>query len=128
MERQRKIAAYYLNRISPLDAFRVTQPGLEFENLSERQGFALAGATTYQVMTWHLYDNVTGASERLGPPRTSRERVAPLPLRKLPRPEIQFLMAEIFSLHEQYPSWNTRIHVYLRQTDLGFKVVGVQRG
>lgn len=127
VERQRKIVAYYLNRINPLDEFRVTQSGLEFDNLSERQGLAPAGTTTYRV-TWHLYNNATDVTERLGDPYTSQERVAPLPLRRLPRPEIQFLMAEISSQHERYPSWNTRVQVYLRPTDLGFEVVGVERG
>jgi len=127
LERQRKTVVYYLNRVNPLDEFQVTDAGLEFENLSERQEFAPADTTTYRV-TWHLYDNVTGGGEPLTEPRTSRQRAAPLPLKTVLRPETQFLLAEIDSLHEDHPSWNTSIRVYLRQTDLGFTVVGVERG
>lgn len=126
VQRQRKTAQYYMNRLNPLDEFEVTGNGLNFANLSERHGFAAEG-TTYQVQ-WSVYDNVDDSRRALGEARDQTARTIALPN----APDVtegrdRFLLAEIHSLHDEHPMWNRRVGVYLRPSGGTFEVVGVER-
>jgi len=124
VERQRKSAQHYMNRVNPLDEFEVTDEGLRFANLSERYGFAEAG-TRYH-MSWSVYDNDTATVRPLTDAATRPDTVLPLPANIAVTGET-YLMAEIRSRHDAFPAWNQPVRVYLRQTDGTFDVVGIER-
>ena len=124
VERQQKSGAYAMARINPLDEFALTSTGLEFVNLAERYGFASA-ATRYET-SWSLFVNGTGAVRGLSEPTTSGDTVLPLPT-DATLTENTFLMAEIRSLHPDFPAWATPVRVYLRPNGGRFDVVGIDR-
>ena len=126
VERQRKTAREYLNRLNPLDEFAVADGRLRFANLAERHGFAAPGAA-YRVQ-WSVYDNGAGSAQQLGDPDEHGRPDLPLP----PAPAVRtggdrFLLAEIRTLHDDHPRWNRRVGVYLRPAGDTFEVVGIER-
>ena len=126
VERQRKTALYYLDRMNPIDEFEVTAGGLAFANLCERYGFAAPGST-YGVQ-WSVYDNAADSLRQLGAASQLPGPLAPLP----PVTDVRagsnlFLHAEIRTLHEGHPRWNRRVGVYLRPVGRTFEVVGIER-
>ena len=38
-----------------------------------------------------------------------------------------FLLAEIYSVHDDHPMWNRRVGIYLRPQGDTFEVVGIER-
>ena len=124
--RQRKTASYYLNRMNPLDEFRLTDEGVAFTNLSERYGYAEPGAT-YDV-TWSIYDNLEDATDPLSAARPTANPLLPLPDHPRFSPDQdRYLVAEIRSQHSQHPAWNTPVRIYLRPAGDTFDVVGIER-
>ena len=126
VERQRKTGREYLNRMNPIDEFRVADGSLRFANLSERYGFAAPGAV-YRVQ-WSIYDNGVDRARSLGAPREQTRTDLPLPR----APEVSpggnlFLLAEIHTQHDDHRRWNRRVGVYLRPVDGTFEVVGMER-
>ncbi len=126
IERQRKTARYYLNRLNPIDEFEVTANGLEFANLSERYGFAEPGST-YRV-EWSVYANGTESLRSLGGSREQSDTRVPLPdASGVSAGSDLFLLAEIRTLHGDHPRWSRPVRVYLRPTGGTFQVVGIER-
>ncbi len=124
VERQRKSARYYMNRVNPIDEFTLSGDTLDFANLSERYGFAEPG-TTYAV-SWSLYDNA--ADGLRGLTTTATQTAASIRLPAEPGLEgDSYLMAEIRSVREDFPAWNQPVRVYLRPTGEGFDLVGIER-
>ena len=113
-----------MNRMNPLDEFKVTGQGLRFVNLSERYGFAAAG-TQYE-MSWSVYDNTTDTVQGLTDTVTSTDALLPLPANTVSAGDT-YLMAEIRSRHDAFPAWSQPVRVYLRSTDATFVVVGIER-
>jgi hypothetical protein len=122
LERQLKCGRFGINALNPLDEFRVRQGALEFVNLSERYGFVV-GETRYEVQ-WFAFDNETGARRELSSKNPQRETRSSLP--RAPSQE-SFLLAEIRSIHADYPHWSQSIGVYLRPGGAGYDVVGIER-
>jgi hypothetical protein len=120
IERQQKCGRFGINAINPLDEFRLSGDALEFTNLSEKYGFVDA-ATRYRI-TWSSYDNERDQRRPL------RDAVTQVAARtELPPGDGNFLLAEIVSMNEDYPHWSTVVGVYLRPTDSGYEIVGVER-
>ena len=124
VERRDKSARYYMNRVNPLDEFQVTDDGLRFANLSERYGFADAGAT-YDV-AWSVFDNVADAVRPLRDTVTRTDTLLPLPAGTALTSDT-YLMAEIRSRHDGFPAWNEPVRVYLRPAGETFTIVGIER-
>ena len=126
IERQRKTAREYLNRLNPLDEFEVADGLLRFANLAERHDFADPGST-YRVQ-WSIYDNGADRLQPLGAPREQTRAALPLPRAFEVRPGgNRFLLAEIRTRHDDHPRWNRRVGVYLRPVGDTFEVVGLER-
>jgi hypothetical protein len=123
LQRQQKCGRFGINAINPLDEFRLAGGALEFTNLSEKYGFVGAG-TRYSV-AWSTYDNETDERQALGGSRTYSDGRL-----ELPEGNGKFLLAEIRSMNEDYPHWNTRVSVYLRpkgRRASGYEIVGIER-
>ena len=101
VERQRKSARKYTNRVNPIDEFKVTAEGLRFANLSERYRFAEPG-TTYEV-AWSVYDNATDTVVPLADPVTRTDTVVPAPANPSLTGDTD-LRAEIRSRYDDFPS------------------------
>ena len=126
IERQRKTAREYLNRMNPLDEFEVTDGRLRFANLAERHGFAEPGST-YRVQ-WSIYDNGADRRQPIGAPGEQTRADLPLPQAPDVRPgSNRFLLAEIRTRHDDHPRWNRSVGVYLRPAGDAFEVVGLER-
>jgi hypothetical protein len=111
VERQKKSGRYAMARMNPLDEFALTNAGLSFVNLAERYGFAAAG-TRYET-SWSLYANDTGTVVDLSEPTTGGDTVLALPT-DAPLTGNSYLMAQIRSLHPDFPAWAAPVRVYLR--------------
>ena len=126
IERQRKTAAYYFDRLNPIDEFVVAPEELRWRNLPESYGFA-GGGTRYRVQ-WSVYDDGTGTTRSLDVAAEVAEPTAPLPAAPDVTPGThRYLLAEIHALNDEHPLWNRRVGVYLRPTADGFDVVGIER-
>jgi hypothetical protein len=121
LERQRKSGRFGINALNPLDEFRIEEGALRFVNLSDRNGF-VEGETSYEIQ-WFAFDNETGNRRELSPKTTQRETSSRLP----PPVAESFLLAEIRSIHSDYPHWATPVRIYLRPRSGGFEVVGIER-
>jgi|TARA_B100002003_G_scaffold222336_1_gene226058 hypothetical protein len=124
VERQIKSARYYINRVNPIDEFEVGADGLRFVNLSERYGFAESG-TAYDV-EWSVYDNGTDGVRGLTDSATQSATTVRLPA----NPGLDgdaYLMAEIRSVHADFPAWNEPVRVYLRPNSATYDVIGIER-
>jgi hypothetical protein len=127
VERQQKCGKWGIELLNPLDEFRVEGGELRFTNLSEEYEFTTKGSTRYQVF-WHLFDN---DAERIV--ASSGPVVVHQPISKLAFGELlisdrdTFLLAQIHSLNESHPNWTQGINVYMRPTEIGYEVVGIER-
>jgi len=122
LARQLKCGRFGINSLNPLDEFRIEEGSLAFVNLSENYGF-VEGETSYQIQ-WFAFDNETGARRELSPATSGRETRSRLPA--APGGE-SFLLAEIRSVHADYPHWSSSIGVYLRPGRAGYEIVGIER-
>ncbi len=128
VERQRESGRFGINGLNPLDHFRLSGRSLEFTNLSEKYGFSDSGSTRYQV-SWSLFDNEK--QERLYSLRSNETLDQSSTV--LPEPERWghdqnlLLLAEVQSLHPEFPHWKQRIGVYLRYDGSRHEVVGIER-
>ena len=126
IERQYKSARHYMDRLNPLDEFEVTSDGLRFVNLAERYGFATS-ETTYSVR-WSVYDDAANTTRPLGDAHDQTATTIAWPSGSaVTDGSDRFLLAEIFSRHDDHPMWNRRVGVYLRSQGATFEVVGIER-
>lgn len=122
LERQKKCGRLGINALNPLDGFRVEQEQLLFENLSESYGFTSSG-TRYEV-SWSAFDNESGTTTPLTVASTYDVRRIPLPELGAGR---AMLCADVASLNSEFPHWKRSVRVYLRPSETGYEVVGLQR-
>ncbi len=126
IQRQLKCGRTGINAVNPLDDFRVVNEALEFTNLSEKYGFSESG-TNYRI-GWHVFNNDDGSVESLRAPLTQSETRLALPRSEYGGSQTNlFLLAEIESLHDDFPHWAEPVRVTLRPGTEGYDVVGIQR-
>ncbi len=118
LRRRDKILRRYLSALSPLDAFRVEEGVLTFENPGERHGLGHVAAYEYQ---WLAFDNDSGVMQEIGVPATVAAPRIPLP-----EARVAHALVRIAARSAQQPGWAKPVLVYVR---LGATptVVGVER-
>jgi hypothetical protein len=127
VERQQKCGKWGIELLNPLDEFRVEGEELQFTNLSEHYGFSTKGSTRYQVF-WHLFDNDSQRIVASSGPVTATQPSCSLAFREpFLADDKKFILAEIHSLNEKHPNWTQGINVYLRPTESGYEIVGIER-
>ena len=113
IKRRDKILAHYLERMNPLDEFRVSERGLEFRDLAVDRRLSPERPYQYQ---WFRYSNPDGKSSPLGQPgRTQETRL------DLPDNSSEFLMVRIG------PEGSQTVDVYLRRAGVSRRLVGIDR-
>ncbi len=114
MQRRDKIGRAYLSFAGGLDRFRVEDSLLVFEDLQATYGFTEPGRL--RRISWFVFDNLTGEGGLPLATVTTAEESLPLPEAVAP-----FLKAEIETPGEGITT------VYLRYTEAGYVVVGIER-
>jgi hypothetical protein len=77
-------------------------------------------------VNWAAYDNTTGVTTPSGQVERCARAQCPLPA-DVPA-DIQYLKAEISTIHPAYPAWRTPVRVFFRRDhDGGWTTVGLER-
>jgi hypothetical protein len=126
IKRRDKIGRTYFAMINPLTRFALDGSGtLTFENPSVRATFADAPKGGYSV-TWARYDNVTGSTQPIGSPTSSREEKVQAPS-GLPSGDGTFLKASIVAVDPPHLAWTKAVDVYFKRAGGSWQLVGVDR-
>lgn len=122
MERREKVLRAWLNGVMPIVDPVLGAEGLTFRNAAVDAGVA-AAPEAYRV-TWHAFDNATGAHAREG----QTMRVAAGARAALPEALAgeAFVMAAIAADGPE-PGWRTPARVYFRRAAGGWTLVGLER-
>jgi hypothetical protein len=86
---------------------------------------AVAGAPSRYLATWSRFDNVTGATERIGESESATSPLAaPTNLTAANGGIIEVALA---AESAQYPSWRQPVRIYFRRADSAWKLIGLER-
>ncbi|MDP7471952.1 MAG: hypothetical protein QGI02_06330 [Vicinamibacterales bacterium] len=110
--------------MNPLDGFAVSDGALTFANLSEFNGYAEPGAS-YQV-AWSIHDDGDQSVTPVAASTTHEDPSVPIPSVAGIGGE-RFLVVVIRTEHPEHSAWREPVTVYLRGTDAGLTVVGIDR-
>lgn len=119
IKRRDKIVRYYLGLVNPLWDFQVADGRLLFNNLGIKAGLASDCRYRYQ---WMRFDNQTETSTELA----ESAGVAEQAVLAIPASGSPYLMVRIWTDSAGRPEWNQPVEVYLRKTDAGYEVVGIE--
>lgn len=111
--RRNKIGHAFLGKVLPLDAFRISEGGLAFDDLVVKYDFGKP--STYEI-TWSQFDNESGAKKPLG---------ASGP--QLPAAVHKAGAGEYFTADIQSATDSRRVTVYFRKKPGKTEIVGIDR-
>jgi hypothetical protein len=123
-ERRDAIGRAYLTAINPIADPALDSAGvLTFRNAAVDAGFA-KGPEGYRAI-WHVFDNVTQESRRIGETSAAGPRLQ-APAGLLAASGV-FIKVELSALGGPNPSWQTPVHAYFRRLTAGWGLVGFER-
>jgi hypothetical protein len=123
IERRTRVLKTWLTAVNPLVDFSLSDDGmLTFSNAAVAAGVATPAAS-YRVR-WARFDNTTGSATG-ATETTSVDARLPGPPQVLAG--VQFVQADISSVHPQFSGWNTPVTVHFRRQPAGWILVGVTR-
>lgn len=132
IKRRNKVVTYWIARTNPLDDFRVTREGsgwvVGFDNAAIRLGAAKPGAT-YEVI-WSQLDNLKNLEVRIGEPVRldgPRGAVPEAAWGSQDDAGYRYVVADIHTLHPDFPQWTMPVRVSLRSREGKVEVVGIER-
>ncbi len=125
IKRRDRIGRTWLAAVNPVVRPFVNDSGvLTFRNAASDAGVATPPAE-YRVR-WAAYDNATGATTPSGHEERYAEAQIPLPTTLASGTE--YLMAEIRTIHPEYPAWRTPVRLFFRRTGNDtWTAVGLER-
>jgi hypothetical protein len=125
ISRRDAIGRTWLTAVNPIVHPSMTDAGaLTFQNAAIDAGIANEPAG-YRV-NWATYDNTTGVSTAVGQGERCARARCPLPANVAA--DVQYLRAEIRTVHPAYPAWKTPVRVFLRRDqDNRWTAVGLER-
>lgn len=129
IERRDKVGQFWLNRVNPLDQFRVDGTALLFDNAAVRLLKGVPAADSYQAQ-WNRFDNRKQTQEPIGSKLTTKEQRLDIPPAAFEGPTDgvgHYALAEITTQSSHQPSWARPLRVYLRKNNIGVSVVGIER-
>jgi hypothetical protein len=123
--RRDAIGRAWLTAVNPVVSPSMTDSEvMTFRNAATDAGVATERSDYW--VNWATYDNTTGAATPIG--HVERCASARCRLPAIVTPEIQYLRAQIRTVHPDYPAWRTPVHVFLRRDrDHGWTPVGLER-
>ena len=131
-KRRDKVVRYWITRTNPLDEFRVMPSAagweLTFDNAAIRVGAAEPGAT-YRV-GWSELNNLENREVMVRAPASIPSPRAAVPEEAWgPRDDagFRYAIADIETIHPDFPHWTAPVRVSLRMRDGEVDVVGVER-
>lgn len=123
--RRDAIGRAWLTDVNPVIDPELDRSGtLRFGNAAVMAGVAPAPAS-YEI-TWHTFDNATGATEPIGAPVAATGGQATAPA-ALPAGAGSFVRVDIAAVDPPHPSWAAPVHAYFRRDATGWKLVGFER-
>lgn len=126
IERRDKIGRAYLVAVNPLVNFALDDAGtLTFENAAVDARVAAEPAAGYSV-TWHSFDNDTGATSPVGEPQMATATRLPAPS-ALPERVGAFVKVQVAAVGSPHEAWTKPVDVYFRRAETGWKLVGLER-
>ena len=117
IQRRDKIGEAFLQKVLPLDNFRVENNRLEFDDLVEVYGF---GGPRQIDMRWYEFDNTSEVATLITGDRGTDGRE--LPAVAMSAADNEYFAAELWA---DDPQMNVR--VYVRKNGAGFDIVGIDR-
>jgi hypothetical protein len=122
--RRDAIGRAWLTHVNPVISPALDASGtLTFANAAVDAGVAKA-PTSYEV-TWHAFDNATGATKPISAPASSSTPKVSAPA-GLPTGAGAFIRADISATGAD-PEWAKPVHAYFRRTGSGWQLVGFDR-
>jgi hypothetical protein len=122
--RRDAIGRAWLTNVNPVISPALDASGtLTFANAAVDAGVAKA-PTSYEV-TWHAFDNATGATKPISAPASSSTPKVSAPA-GLPTGAGAFIRADISATGAD-PEWAKPVHAYFRRTASGWQLVGFDR-
>lgn len=115
LERQRRIGRTYFAQMLPLDAFRVENGELRFEDLAVKHGFDAPRAFSVQ---WFRFDNAAETKAIL-----AGETGFSLPATWATAPQSSYFLAEI----SEAGKGKKQVHVYVRKEGNAARVICIER-
>ena len=129
IERRDKVGNFWLNRVNPLDQFRVDGNALLFDNAAVRLLKGVPAADSYQAQ-WHRFDNRKQTQEPIGSKLTTKEQRLDIPPAAFDGPSDgvgHYALVDITTQGSHHPGWARPLRVYLRKSNTGVAVVGIER-
>jgi hypothetical protein len=125
IQRRDKIAAAYLQSVTPLVDFSLSADGhLSFDNAAVRAGIATPPHAVYDL-TWAFVDNRTAAVEIIGTTRGISGERSPAPGSLRPA-EGSLVRVRLTPVEPPVPAWQP-IDAYFRRAPGGWRLVGLDR-
>ena len=115
IKRRDKVVAYFFRQLNPLDGFAIDGTRLRFQNLGSD------AEETYRHQ-WFVFDNDTATTK----PIADAEE-GDTPSIAIPVSDAKYLMVRVRTVHDKEIDWRKAVDVFLRRTDSGFEVVGIDR-
>jgi hypothetical protein len=123
--RRDAIGRTWLTAVNPIMHPSITDGGvMTFRNAASDAGVATEPAE-YRV-NWATYDNTTGVTTAVGQVERCARAQCPLPANVTA--DVQYLRAEIRTIHPAQPLWRTPVRVFFRRDhDKRWTAVGLER-
>jgi len=121
--RKQKILQAYLPAINPITDPALTGGTLTFGNAAVEAGVATA-PRGYSAR-WFRFDNRSRASSSIGETTADAARIAAPG--GLPSAAGTFIKVDVSAIDPPHESWKRPVSMYFRQTDGGWKLVGLER-
>ena len=115
IKRRDKVVAYFFRQLNPLDGFAIDGTRLRFQNLGSD------AEETYRHQ-WFVFDNDTATTKPIADAEEGDTRSIAIPVS-----DAKYLMVRVRTVHDKEIEWRKAVDVFLRRTDSGFEVVGIDR-
>ena len=102
-------------QLNPLDGFAIDGTRLRFQNLGSD------AEETYRHQ-WFVFDNDTATTKPIADAEEGDTRSIAIPVS-----DAKYLMVRVRTVHDKEIEWRKAVDVFLRRTDSGFEVVGIDR-
>jgi hypothetical protein len=124
VKRRDKVLSAWLVGVNPIVEPAIAPDGsFTFENAAVSAGVATPPEA--YVINWSRFDNATDSTS--GAPIEVRSTEARTAVPPALAAADGYIVAEIRTIHQGYPSWSAPVRTYFRRTATGWQAVGLER-